>query len=132
MLGIGPIFGGGVGQDLHQAEFAATAMGRGIEPALAPDDGFDQHGINVVLVRGVEDGAIGFVAPELVHFPTWDRVEHRPVGGIHTYGLENDGIGYAVDEYNKDLISPGTIQTVESARQKIISGQIKVTNAMEK
>jgi basic membrane protein A len=61
-----------------------------------------------------------------------DRVEKRPLGGIHAYGLENDGIGYAMDEYNKDLISPSTIQTVEAAKQKIISGQIKVTNAMEK
>ena len=61
-----------------------------------------------------------------------DRVENRPLGGIHTYGLENDGISYAVDEYNKDLIPPATIQAVEAARQKIISGQIKVTNAMEK
>jgi basic membrane protein A and related proteins len=61
-----------------------------------------------------------------------DRADKKPVGGIHTYGLENDGIGYAVDQYNKDLISPATIQAVESARQKIISGQIKVTNAMEK
>jgi len=61
-----------------------------------------------------------------------DRVENRSLGGIHTYGLENDGIGYAVDEYNKDLIPPETIQAVEAARQRIISGQIKVTNAMEK
>jgi basic membrane protein A len=61
-----------------------------------------------------------------------DSGEKKPVGGVHTYGLENEGIGYAVDEYNKDLISPETIQTVESAKQKIISGQIKVTNAMEK
>jgi len=61
-----------------------------------------------------------------------DRVDHRPIGGIHVYGLENEGIGYALDNYNKDLISPTTVQTVEAARQSIISGQIKVTNAMEK
>jgi basic membrane protein A len=61
-----------------------------------------------------------------------DRVDNRPVGGIHVYGLENQGIGYALDDYNRDLISPATIQAVESARQSIISGQIKVTNAMEK
>jgi basic membrane protein A len=61
-----------------------------------------------------------------------DRVDNRPVGGIHVYGLENEGIGYALDDYNKDLISPSTIQAVESAKQSIITGQIKVTNAMEK
>jgi basic membrane protein A len=61
-----------------------------------------------------------------------DRVEGRTVGGIHVYGLDNDGIGYASDQYNKDLLSPETIRAVDQARQKIISGRIKVTNAMEK
>jgi basic membrane protein A len=61
-----------------------------------------------------------------------DRVENRPIGGIHFYGLDNDGVGYAVDQYNKELISPAMLQAVEAAKQKIISGQIKVTNAMEK
>jgi basic membrane protein A len=61
-----------------------------------------------------------------------DRVDNRPVGGIHVYGLENEGIGYALDDYNKDLISPATIEAIESAKQRIITGKIKVTNAMEK
>jgi basic membrane protein A len=57
-------------------------------------------------------------------------VEHRPVGGVHEYGLENAGIGYSLDDFNKALIPSATIQSVEAAKQKIISGQIKVTNAM--
>jgi basic membrane protein A len=61
-----------------------------------------------------------------------DRVEGRALGGIHVYGLDNDGIGYATDDYNKDLLSPEVIKTVNEAKQKIISGQIKVTNVMEK
>ena len=61
-----------------------------------------------------------------------DRVGNQFAGGIHVYGLENEGIGYAVDEYNKDLIPPATIRAVDQARKKIIDGQIKVTNAMEK
>ena len=60
-----------------------------------------------------------------------DRVNNLPIGGIHVYGLENEGIGYAVDQYNKELIPEATIRAVEEARKKIISGQIKVTNAME-
>jgi basic membrane protein A len=59
-----------------------------------------------------------------------DRVEKRPVGGVHEYGLENAGIGYALDDYNKDLMSATVIESVEAAKQKIIGGQIKVTNAM--
>jgi basic membrane protein A len=61
-----------------------------------------------------------------------DRVEGKFQGGVHVYGLENDGIGYAMDEYNRDLISPEVIQEVEAARQKIIAGEIKVTDAMAK
>ena len=61
-----------------------------------------------------------------------DRVEGRALGGIHVYGLGNDGIGYATDEYNKDLLTPEIVQAVDAAKQKIISGRIKVTDVMEK
>jgi basic membrane protein A len=61
-----------------------------------------------------------------------DRVENRPVGGIHVYGLDNEGVGYALDQFNKDLIPQTTIGAVDAAKQKIIAGEIKVTNAMEK
>jgi basic membrane protein A len=61
-----------------------------------------------------------------------DRVEGKFRGGIHEYGLDNEGIGYALDEYNKNLISPETLKEVEEAKQKIIARQIKVTNAMAK
>jgi basic membrane protein A len=61
-----------------------------------------------------------------------DKIENKFQGGVHVYGLENDGVGYALDQYNKDLLSPQMIQEVESAKQQIIGGQIKVTDAMEK
>jgi basic membrane protein A len=59
-----------------------------------------------------------------------DRVEGRFKGGIHVYGLDNEGIGYAMDKYNAKLIPPEVIREVEAAKQKIIHGQIKVTDAM--
>ncbi|HEX7295373.1 MAG TPA: BMP family ABC transporter substrate-binding protein [Pyrinomonadaceae bacterium] len=52
--------------------------------------------------------------------------------GLHVFGLDKDGVGYAMDEFNKDLITPEAIQEVEAAKQKIIGGQIKVTDAMLK
>ena len=51
-------------------------------------------------------------------------------GGIHVFGLDKDGIGYSLDEFNKPLISQDTLQQVEAAKQKIINGEIKVTDAM--
>ncbi|MEO6195314.1 MAG: BMP family ABC transporter substrate-binding protein [Thermoanaerobaculia bacterium] len=59
-----------------------------------------------------------------------DMVNRRFKGGIHVYGLENDGIGYAVDQYNQKLIPPDVIRQVEAARARIIKGEIKVTDAM--
>ena len=61
-----------------------------------------------------------------------DRVQGRFKGGIHVYGLENEGIGYAVDQYNEKLIPPDVIREVEAAKQRIIRGEIKVTDAMAK
>jgi basic membrane protein A len=61
-----------------------------------------------------------------------DEVEEKFNGGVHVYGLENDGIGYAIDEYNRHLIPAPVIEKVEQARRDIISGKIKVTDAMAK
>jgi basic membrane protein A and related proteins len=61
-----------------------------------------------------------------------DKVNGKFQGGVHVYGLPNEGVGYAIDQDSKDLISPDIIQQVEAAKQKIINGQIKVTDAMGK
>jgi basic membrane protein A len=59
-----------------------------------------------------------------------DRVRGAFRGGIHVYGLENDGVGYAMDEYNRKLVPPAVLAEVEAAKAKIIRGEIKVTDAM--
>jgi basic membrane protein A len=51
-------------------------------------------------------------------------------GGFHVFGLEKDGVAYALDQYNKPLISEKTLQDVEAAKAKIVGGEIKVTDAM--
>lgn len=56
--------------------------------------------------------------------------EGRFTGGIHLFGLENDGIGYALDDYNRNLIPQSVLDEVERAKQDIIAGRIKVTDAM--
>lgn len=48
--------------------------------------------------------------------------------GIHTLGLAENGVDWAVDEHNQALVE-GDIQTaVEAARQAIIAGEISVHN----
>jgi basic membrane protein A and related proteins len=51
-------------------------------------------------------------------------------GGIHEFGMETDGVGYALDDYNRNLIPQSVLDEVERAKQDIIAGRIKVTDAM--
>lgn len=53
-------------------------------------------------------------------------------GGFHVFGLDKDGVAYAMDANNKDLIPDDVIKRVEAAKQKIVAGEIKVTDAMTK
>jgi basic membrane protein A len=50
--------------------------------------------------------------------------------GLHVFGLESDGVGYAIDEHNAPLLSPAALAAAEEAKRRIIAGQIKVTDAM--
>jgi basic membrane protein A and related proteins len=59
-----------------------------------------------------------------------DVVDRKFSPGLHVFGLDKDGVGYAMDEFNKDLVSPEAIEAAETAKKKIIAGEIKVTDAM--
>jgi basic membrane protein A len=47
-------------------------------------------------------------------------------GGVREFGLANNGVGYALDQYNKALVPAGVVSKLETLRQQIIKGQIKV------
>ncbi len=53
-------------------------------------------------------------------------------GGFHVFGLDKDGVAYAMDDNNRSLISAEVLTKVEEARRKIVAGEIKVTDAMAK
>ncbi|HEY6330119.1 MAG TPA: BMP family ABC transporter substrate-binding protein [Blastocatellia bacterium] len=61
-----------------------------------------------------------------------DLVQGHFTGGVHVFGLENDGVAYALDDYNRNLIPQSVIDQVERAKKDIIEGRIKVTDAMAK
>ncbi len=48
--------------------------------------------------------------------------------GVVTLGLKEDGVGWAYDQYNKDLITAEMKASVEQARKDIISGKVKVVD----
>jgi basic membrane protein A len=53
-------------------------------------------------------------------------------GGFHAFGLDKDGVAYALDENNKALIPEDVLKRVDEAKGKIVAGEIKVTDAMAK
>ena len=61
-----------------------------------------------------------------------DVVNGKFKGGFHTYGVESEGVGYAMDQFNQPLIDADVIKQAEEAKRKIIEGEIKVTDAMLK
>jgi basic membrane protein A len=50
--------------------------------------------------------------------------------GVDNLGLKENGVGYAMDENNKSLVTPEMLKAVEKAKADIISGKIKVHNYM--
>ena len=47
-------------------------------------------------------------------------------GGIHVYGLDNEGVGYSIDKYNRRLVNRRMEKVVNSFKYKIINGDIVV------
>lgn len=50
--------------------------------------------------------------------------------GFNVMGVGNGGVGYAMDEYNEDLVSDDMQATVEEAAAKIADGSLEVHDYM--
>lgn len=50
--------------------------------------------------------------------------------GISNLGLKEDGVGYALDDYNKALITPEMLDAVEKVKAEIIAGKVEVHDYM--
>jgi basic membrane protein A len=53
---------------------------------------------------------------------------HKP--GLTVMGLKEDGVDYALDQYNAKLISPEVKRKVDAAKADVIAGKIKVVDFM--
>ena len=51
--------------------------------------------------------------------------------GVAVMGLDNDGVGYAVDENNESLISDDMMSAVDAAKADIIAGKLSVASYYE-
>jgi len=125
------------------ADVIFTAAGNS---GLGVFDAVEQYGMNadgqpnrfVIGVDSNQNGVKpGFVLTSMVKrvdnavFDVVNEVrEGRFQGGFHAFGLDKDGVSYAIDQYNKDLIPADVIEKVEKAKADIVAGKIKVTDAM--
>ncbi len=52
--------------------------------------------------------------------------------GVHSFGLQNSGIDWALDENNKKLFSEEEIKKIDAIKADIVSGKIKVDDYYKK
>ena len=119
---------------------AAGNSGLGVFDAVEKY-GKDENGVAKKFVIGVDSNQNGqkpgFVLTSMVKrvdnavYDVVKEVQNGKFnGGFHVFGLDKDGVAYAMDEFNKSLIPEDVIKRVEAARKKIVDGEIKVTDAM--
>jgi basic membrane protein A len=69
---------------------------------------------------------------DAVTFDTIKRVKDGTFkGGIYSYGLAEEGVGYIYDDNNRALIPDAARTRVEELKQEIIAGRIKVPTTRE-
>jgi basic membrane protein A len=56
----------------------------------------------------------------------FDVVNGTFTAGFQSLGLAENGVGYAVDEYNDALLTDAVIEDLESVRQQIVDGEMTV------
>lgn len=84
--------------------------------------------------NGVKPGFVLTSMVKRVDNAVYDAVkevlEGQFKGGFHVFGLDKDGVAYSLDQYNKPLISEEVLSKVNEAKDKIVAGEIEVTDAM--
>ena len=65
---------------------------------------------------------------EAVFITIKNFIEGNFSGGVVTYGLRDEGIDYVYNESNKEFFTDGMIDKVTDIKQKLISGEIKLSD----
>lgn len=105
---------GGTGIGVLQAAADAGALGIGVDS----NQNYIHPGQVLTSMLKRVDNAV-YDAMMDVHNDDWSA-------GVEVMGLAQDGVGYAVDENNEELITDEMRTAVEEAKQKIIDGEIEV------
>jgi basic membrane protein A len=66
-----------------------------------------------------------------VHDVIREAAAGRFEGGVREFGLSNEGVGYAVDEHNRDILSPRVQALADSLEAEILAGRVRVPDYYE-
>jgi basic membrane protein A len=111
---------------------AAGATGQGVLKAAA-DAG--KLGIGVDSDQdGLFPGKVLTSMLKRVDIATYDMFKAAKDGtwkaGFNVFGVKEGGVGYASDEFNKDILTPAAKAAAEAAKADIVSGKIQVHDFM--
>ncbi|MCO6187291.1 BMP family protein [Rhizobium sp. L1K21] len=109
---------GGTGVGVLQAAADAGALGIGVD---SNQNGLQPGHVLTSMLKRVD------VA---VYNAMNDAKNDKFSYGFNALGLAEDGVGYAMDDNNKDLVTPEMLEAVEKAKADIISGAVEVHDYM--
>ena len=105
---------GGTGRGVLQAAADAGILGIGVD---SNQNGMQPGKVLTSMLKRVD------VA---VYNAMMDAKNDAFTPGFSVLGVAQDGVGYAMDDNNKDLVSSDMVDAVEAAKAKIIAGEISV------
>ncbi len=109
---------GGTGVGVLQAAADAGVLGIGVD---SNQNGLQPGHVLTSMLKRVD------VA---VYNAMNDAKEDKFTAGFNVLGLAEDGVGFAMDDNNKDLVSADMLAAVEKAKADIISGAVEVHDYM--
>ena len=109
---------GGTGVGVLQAAADAGKLGIGVD---SNQNGLQPGKVLTSMLKRVDTAVYGAFM---------DAKDDKLAGGINDLGLKEGGVDYAVDENNKDLITPEMKEAAEKAKADIIAGTVTVHDYM--
>ena len=109
---------GGTGVGVLQAAADAGKLGIGVD---SNQNGLQPGKVLTSMLKRVDTA---------VHGAFMDAKDGKLKGGINDLGLKEGGVDYALDENNKDLITPEMKAAADKAKADIIAGTITVHDYM--
>jgi basic membrane protein A and related proteins len=109
---------GGTGVGVLQAAADAGKLGIGVD---SNQNGLQPGKVLTSMLKRVDTAVYG---------EFMDAKDDKLKGGINDLGLKEGGVDYALDENNKDLITPEMKAAAEKAKADIIAGTITVHDYM--